>query len=250
MAAVRVISRINTELGAQLTVGQLQSHDTIERLASILEQQFGDDGSSPVLLTSAEHQLPALFIVHPIGGHLLSYQPLAQHLSQVSLYGLAFPNMETDQESWDVQQLAQYYIEQIRDIQPHGPYRLAGWSFGGIVAYEMAYQLTQQSLEVEACILIDSYKPTTRKEAMSAQEIRHHFYADVIGRFRNLLKRIPQIYRQIHRFVPIFPRRLAKSPLSMMSLLIAFSDYSTYIATTYQPCCHMWCQTYTQFPLR
>ncbi|ODP98165.1 hybrid non-ribosomal peptide synthetase/type I polyketide synthase [Salinivibrio sp. SS2] len=186
LAAVRVISRINTELGAQLTVGQLQSHDTIERLASILEQQFGDEGSSPVLLTSAEHQHPALFIVHPIGGHLLSYQPLAQHLSQVSLYGLAFPNMETDQESWDVQQLAQYYIEQIRDIQPHGPYRLAGWSFGGIVAYEMAYQLTQQSLEVEACILIDSYKPTTRKEAMSAQEIRHHFYADVIGRFPQL----------------------------------------------------------------
>lgn len=186
LAAVRVISRINSELGSQLTVGQLQSHDTIERLASMLDQQFTDKGSSLVLLTSAEQEHHALFIVHPIGGHLLSYQPLAKHLNQLSLYGLAFPNIETDQESWNVQQLAQYYLEQIREIQPHGPYRLAGWSFGGIVAYEMAYQLTQQSQQVEACVLIDSYKPTTRKEAMSAQEIRQHFYADVIGRFPQL----------------------------------------------------------------
>ena len=183
LAAVRVISCINSQLGHQLTVGQLQSHDTIERLASVLDNQSIDEDSNPVLLTAADEEHPALFIVHPIGGHLLSYQLLAKQLGNISLYGLAFPNLEKSQHLSDVEQLAKYYLKQIKAIQPNGPYRLAGWSFGGIVAYEMVHQLAQQNDHVEACILIDSYKPTARKEAMSAQEIRHHFYADVMGRF-------------------------------------------------------------------
>ncbi|ERB63668.1 hypothetical protein N779_19685 [Vibrio coralliilyticus OCN008] len=186
LAAVRVISRINTQLASQLTAGHLQSHDTIERLASLIDHQTTDECSEPVLLNPANEAHPALFIVHPIGGHLLSYQPLAQRLEHVSLYGLAYPNTGSEQDELGVKQLAQHYLKQIQKIQPHGPYRLAGWSFGGIVAYEMAHQLIEKKLEVEECILIDSYKPTPRKEVMSDEEVRRHFYADVIGRFPQL----------------------------------------------------------------
>ena len=94
-----------------------------------------------------------------------------------------------------MEQLAKYYLKQIKAIQPNGPYRLAGWSFGGIVAYEMVHQLTQQNDHVEARILIDSYKPTARKEAMSAQEIRLHFYVDFMGRFPALTQVIFPIFR-------------------------------------------------------
>ena len=85
LAAVRVISRINSQLGSQLTAGHLQSHDTIERLASLIDRRTTYESSEPVLLNPTKEAQPPLFIVHPIGGHLLSYQPLAQQLDHVSL---------------------------------------------------------------------------------------------------------------------------------------------------------------------
>lgn len=188
LAAVRVISRINSQLGSQLTAGHLQSHDTIERLASLIDRRTTYESSEPVLLNPTKEAKPPLFIVHPIGGHLLSYQPLAQQLDYVSLYGLAYPDTGFKQNEFDVTQLAQHYLNQIKRIQPHGPYRLAGWSFGGIVAYEMAHQLVESKQKVDACILIDSYRPIPQKETMSAQEVRRHFYADVIGRFPQLMQ--------------------------------------------------------------
>ncbi|MDA0119661.1 non-ribosomal peptide synthetase/type I polyketide synthase [Vibrio sp. T11.5] len=188
LAAVRVISRINSQLGSQLTAGHLQSHDTIERLASLIDRRTTYESSEPVLLNPTKEAKPPLFIVHPIGGHLLSYQPLAQQLDHVSLYGLAYPDTGFKQNEFDVTQLAQHYLNQIKRIQPHGPYRLAGWSFGGIVAYEMAHQLVESKKKVDACILIDSYRPIPQKETMSAQEVRRHFYADVIGRFPQLMQ--------------------------------------------------------------
>ncbi|MCP4653941.1 MAG: hypothetical protein GY856_00840, partial [bacterium] len=58
-------------------------------------------------------------------------------------------------------EMAEHYVEAVREVQPEGPYRLGGWSMGGLVAFEMARQLAEQNQRVEQLVLIDSMAPST-----------------------------------------------------------------------------------------
>lgn len=87
---MRLLNQINHRLNLALTAGQLQTHDTVERLATLLTEQTQLLHHAPVKLSSnGSNRNRTLFIVHPIGGHLLSYQALAKELNQITLYGLA-----------------------------------------------------------------------------------------------------------------------------------------------------------------
>ncbi len=112
-------------------------------------------------LQAGSPQHPPLFFVHPIGGGISCYSPLARHLNRdCPFYGLRAIGL--DQEApplADVPQMAACYIQTIRTIQPQGPYYLGGWSMGGVVAYEMALQLFQFGESVSGLILIDSPAP-------------------------------------------------------------------------------------------
>ncbi|MFW7524932.1 L-histidine N(alpha)-methyltransferase [Vibrio ostreicida] len=188
LLAVRLINQINTHFNLSLTAAHLQTHNTIERLCLLVEAKQEQGELAPVLLTPhAKSEQTRLFIIHPIGGHLLSYQPLAAELDNVTLYGLAYPEKNTFGDTPDIKALAAHYLTMIQTIQPQGPYQLAGWSFGGVVAYELASQLTNLGQDVAHCVLIDSYKPSTRDSAqLNDVSIRQHFYADWVGRFPDL----------------------------------------------------------------
>ncbi|NJO08829.1 MAG: alpha/beta fold hydrolase [Leptolyngbyaceae cyanobacterium SL_1_1] len=97
--------------------------------------------------------------MHPAAGISWCYMGLAKRLgSQHSLYGLQSPYLEAGvpaQESWA--QLLDQYLALVRQVQPHGPYRLLGWSFGGMIAQAIATRLQQQGDEVERLILLDAY---------------------------------------------------------------------------------------------
>lgn len=189
LIAVHLINQINTQLDVSLTAGQLQANDTIERLATLTESQDSTAEQVPILLTphcSDKHH-NTLFIIHPIGGHLLSYQRLASQLNNVTLYGLQYPEHKLTNHEPDIQALARDYLRMIQTIQPQGPYQLAGWSFGGVVAYELAHQMSAQGHEVTNCLLIDSYKPSMNEASpLDDSTIRQHFYADCVGRFPEL----------------------------------------------------------------
>jgi amino acid adenylation domain-containing protein len=103
-----------------------------------------------------------LFLVHVPSGNVLPYVPLVRLLPEtLPVYGLQVLEGEDD-GSLTVERLAVRHIEAIRHVQPHGPYRLAGWSAGGLIAYEIASQLIKQGESVEFLGLLDSYCPGTR----------------------------------------------------------------------------------------
>jgi thioesterase domain-containing protein len=90
------------------------------------------------------------------------YLLLARHLQEgVPVYGLSFP---ADSTVDSVQKLAEKHINAMRQAQPAGPYRLAGHSFGGLVAYEMAVQLNRNGESVEFLGLIDSFRPDPSRD--------------------------------------------------------------------------------------
>jgi thioesterase domain-containing protein len=97
----------------------------------------------------------------------MGYAALAKALGpDQPFYGLQALGVENQEEPHDrIDEMASYYISQIKRIQPTGPYNLAGYSFGGIVAYEMACQLRDQGQDVGLLAILDSYA-MSRKTAL------------------------------------------------------------------------------------
>lgn len=147
LLAVRLIACIEQQLGTHLPLATLFTEPTIERQASLLTAATNAQRSSPLVPIRQTGSLPPFFCVHPVGGNVLCYAALARQL------GVAQPLTR-------VEDMASRYLEALQTIQPEGPYQLGGWSFGGIVAFEIAQQLHSLGHEVALLALIDSFNPT------------------------------------------------------------------------------------------
>lgn len=109
--------------------------------------------SSPTVmsLNKVKSQDGPLFLVHPIEGSIAAFKTLASKLS-VPCYGLQCTKAAPLDS---IESLAAYYVSCIRQVQPDGPYRVAGYSFGACVAFEMCSQLQTQNQPVEFLFLFD-----------------------------------------------------------------------------------------------
>jgi thioesterase domain-containing protein len=99
-----------------------------------------------------------LFLVHPVGGNVLCYADLARRLD-TPVYGLQAAGLAGGRPHETVEEMAACYLEALRRVAPAGPYRLGGWSFGGLVAFEMASRLRAAGEEVELLVLLDTPSP-------------------------------------------------------------------------------------------
>ncbi|HYH46988.1 MAG TPA: amino acid adenylation domain-containing protein, partial [Thermoanaerobaculia bacterium] len=109
-------------------------------------------------------EAPPLFLVHPVGGNVLCYAQLAQRLGAAApsgaIYGLQSAGLALRAVPHEaIEAMAAHYLEAIREVRPGGPYRFAGWSVGGLVAFEMARQVEQAGERVELLALLDSVAP-------------------------------------------------------------------------------------------
>jgi pimeloyl-ACP methyl ester carboxylesterase len=102
---------------------------------------------------------PPLFLVHAAGGNVLLYRDLVSHLgSDQTVYGLQAQGLDGEQPFHTrIEDMAARYVQEIKTVQPEGPYLLAGYCMGGTVALEMAQQLHAQSKEVALLALMETY---------------------------------------------------------------------------------------------
>ena len=122
-----------------LTLKDLFQHPTIEQLAHYIDSQSFEN--SNLILINRHNDKPPLFLVHPIGGTVFCYYPLAQQLKR-PIYAIQDPSVQMEDPLFDsVESMAAYYIKMIKAICPTGPYHLGGYSSGATVAVEMAHQL-------------------------------------------------------------------------------------------------------------
>ncbi len=105
---------------------------------------------------------PSFFLIHPIGGTVFCYFPLVRSLTaQYDFYGIRSSGFQKDEAIFcSVEEMAQSYISQIKEIQKEGPYSLGGWSFGGILAFEIASQFAKEGKKVKNLLIIDSFIPS------------------------------------------------------------------------------------------
>jgi amino acid adenylation domain-containing protein len=142
LLAVRLASRVEARFGRRMPIATLFERRTVEGLAAWLRPSLARS-SSPLVRIQPKGSRPPLFLVHPGGGGVLCYAELARALGpDQPLYGLQAPGLDGERPPLDsIGEMADLYLEAIREAQPEGPWHLGGWSFGGLVAYEMACRL-------------------------------------------------------------------------------------------------------------
>jgi amino acid adenylation domain-containing protein len=142
LQALELIMEIERMCGRELGLETLYRSSTVEALARSL-RETSIDSSSLVPLQTVGHR-PPLFFIHTTPGDILGYGNLIYHLDREQpCYGFqSLGFYQPDMSHTRIEEMAAYYIGLMRDFQKEGPYYLAGWCYGGIVAYEMARQLS------------------------------------------------------------------------------------------------------------
>ncbi|MFE0137453.1 amino acid adenylation domain-containing protein, partial [Streptomyces sp. NPDC059037] len=169
LLAMRLIGRIRAALGAQLRPMDFFEAPTVAGLAERLRGAAKAQGDV-LLPLHLEGERAPVFCVHPAGGHSWGYYHLKDHLpAGHPLYGLQARTLLQDAEPpATLAAMAADYVEQIRSVRPHGPYHLVGWSFGGLVAFEMATQLQEQGEEIALLALLDAFPESAADDGADA----------------------------------------------------------------------------------
>jgi thioesterase domain-containing protein len=102
---------------------------------------------------------PPLFLIHALGGRVIGYGDLARQLpAEQVVYGVEFALSDADPSHFRMEYLAANYLTELRRVQPEGPYYLLGFSFGGLLAYEMAQQLYAAGQTVAFLGMLDTWQ--------------------------------------------------------------------------------------------
>jgi amino acid adenylation domain-containing protein len=161
--AVRLFSQIEQMWGKSLPLATLLQAPTIETLAQFIHQAEDiTPSSSLVLIQAGTTTKPPLFCIHPIGGNILEYYPLATYLGNArSIYGLQSQGLDGLQPPLNrIEDMASKYLQEMLAVEPEGPYLLLGYSLGGSIAFEIAQQLQAQGKQVDFLGLLDIPAPT------------------------------------------------------------------------------------------
>ncbi|HVT15608.1 MAG TPA: amino acid adenylation domain-containing protein [Thermoanaerobaculia bacterium] len=163
LLAVELMARIQRELGRKLPLAALFRGATVESMAAALRQESGPLLARPLVAIRPRGAERPFFWVHPLGGRTLCYADLARRLAGRPSYGLEAPGSDgLGEPSASVEELAALYVEALGRVQTSGPYLLGGWSFGGLIAWEMARQLAERGAAVALVALLDTTLPSPR----------------------------------------------------------------------------------------
>ncbi|MFD0384882.1 alpha/beta fold hydrolase [Streptomyces stramineus] len=158
LTAMRLVVTIEKLYGVNVPLSALIGTPTVAGLAALLRDREAGPGFDPVVPLRTTGSRPPMFLVHPLGGNVLCYLRLAEHLpADRPVYALQAAGTHPGTEPGDsVPEIAARYLEAMRRACPEGPYVIGGWSFGGFIAFEMARQLRRTHPEdVESLVLID-----------------------------------------------------------------------------------------------
>ncbi len=159
LLAVSLMSRIEKKIGKRLPLSVLLENATIHSLSNLLEDEkkTKQTWNSLVPVRSTGTKEP-IYIVHGAGLHVMLFRTLAEHIGDDRpVYALQAQGLSGEAEPLErIEAIAAHYVSQLLEHNPTGPYALGGYSFGGIIAFEMAKQLQAQGKTVAFLGLFDT----------------------------------------------------------------------------------------------
>jgi thioesterase domain-containing protein/acyl carrier protein len=186
--ALELFNEIAKACGRELPPVTIYHAPTIAALADLLEQATPPQLPALVLLKPGT-ETPPVFITHGLGGSVMDFYQVVKRIEiQNAIYGMQAKGIDGVEEPFDrIEDMARFYLDAIRNVQPHGPYYLIGYSLGGLVTMEMAQRLTKGGEKVALLAMLDSY-PNIRYLRV-AQQVR--LLARLVGRHGSMMIRLP-----------------------------------------------------------
>ena len=194
LAGIRLFARIRREMGVDLALSALFQAPTLRQLAVLVLGSGGgarDETPEPqaaspsatvtkmarkwsplVRIAAGKPGRRPLFCMHGAGGNVVNFKPIADRISEgTPFYGLQAQGVDGRKAFQEtVEEMAQSYIAAIQTVDPIGPYRLAGYSGGGVVAYEMAQRIVRSGRKVELIVMFDTLEPADARTPVSLLE--------------------------------------------------------------------------------
>jgi thioesterase domain-containing protein len=162
LSAARLFAGIEEVFGKSLPLPLLLQAPTIEQLAAALQQEGREEPGTFLIEIQAKGSRPPLFCVETLNAGIFVH--LARHLGpEQPCYGLHPLGLARSRKlRVEIEALAARYLEEMRKVQPEGPYFLCGMCNGGVLAFEMAQQLKARGDEVAFLALLDTFSPPPR----------------------------------------------------------------------------------------
>jgi amino acid adenylation domain-containing protein len=200
IVAAQLVQRIAKKYNVHLRLSTFVQTRTPRAIARSIQAKRAGNGPQPfhnsfVVTIRAAGSKPPVFFLAGIGGSIVNFEPLARSLDPdrpvyaIETHGLDQRNTVLTR----VEDMASLYLSEIRKIQPSGPYHLVGYSFGGVVAFEMARQLKSFAAQVGIIGLIDTSE---------------HHYQDRVRQGLRPAERWHSVYKDRLRRLIFGPRRL------------------------------------------
>jgi acetoacetyl-CoA synthetase len=184
LMAVNLFLEIERQTGRSLPITTIYDAPTIGELSALLEKSAAPAFSPLVLLKDGDAS-PPLFIVHGVGGTVIEFAALGKQIAtRGPVYALQAQGLDGAEPPLEsIAEMAALYCRAIREKQPNGPYWLCGYSFGGLVAVEMAKLLKGAGEEIALLLLIDAYAhpitwPRLSRLKLRARRTWHQLFAD------------------------------------------------------------------------
>ena len=158
LLAVQLFSEIERTCGRELAPVTIYCAPTIAALAAILDEP-APPRFPPLLQLKDGLEAPPIFLAHGLGGTAMDFFQLVKHIqTHRPIYGMQAKGTDGVDEPFDrIEDLAQFHLDAIKKLQPHGPYYLVGYSLGGLVTFEMAQRLTKNGEKVALLAMLESY---------------------------------------------------------------------------------------------
>ncbi|MFZ0799167.1 MAG: amino acid adenylation domain-containing protein [Terriglobales bacterium] len=196
IAAAQLFALIESDLGCTAPLATLYDSPTPRMLASVLSRGSKiEDWQSLVAINRARRSArpddrPPLFLVHAAEGNVLLYRSLAAHLgAEQPVFGLQSAGLDgRSPVDGRFEHVARRYVDEIRQVQPHGPYMLGGYCLGGTLALEMARQTIDSGETVGLLALIEIYNIRSMRWPLPLhQRVINRFILNPYFHFQNLI---------------------------------------------------------------
>jgi len=183
LLAVKLMSRIAEAFEKTLPIATLLQAPTIEQLAAILRNEDRVPEWSCLVPIQTAGSKPPFFCIHGINGAVVRFHDLSRYLGpDQPFYGLQAQGLDEAHPCHSrTEDMASHYIQEIRRVQPHGPYFLGGYSFGGAIAFEIAQQLAALGQEDTVVVLFDTSLP---QQAPSVSQLAASVSSALVTLFR------------------------------------------------------------------
>jgi acetoacetyl-CoA synthetase len=158
LLANQLFAEIAKQFDRELSPLTIYQAPTIAALAAVLEEP--DLPRFPaVLKLKAGTEMPPVFMIHGLCSSVMEFFELVKHIDSLRpIYGVQARGLDGVDEPYErLEDLAEFYLNAIRSVQPHGPYTFVGYSFGGLVAMEMAQRLSASGEKTALLVMVETY---------------------------------------------------------------------------------------------